>query len=127
MKILVSILLVSLCQGFVVEKPKQCSIIPTTTTTSLHLASRRSFLTVASSTVMAGLLTAQPANAGIDPSLLKSLPVQGDESGASQRLRQIESIQRPASDLVDVPFNELSSGVSYREYREGKGEAGTCL
>ena len=76
---------------------------------------------------MAGLLTAQPANAGIDPSLLKSLPVQGDESGASQRLRQIESIQRPASDLVDVPFNELPSGVSYREYREGKGEAGTYL
>jgi hypothetical protein len=72
-----------------------------------------------------GLLLPAVANAGIDPSLLKTLPVQGDESGAVQRLRQIEDVQRPATDLVNVPFEELPSGVSYREYREGKGEAGT--
>ena len=65
------------------------------------------------------------ANAGIDPSLLKTLPVQGDESGAVQRLRQVEAVQRPSTDLVDIPFEELPSGVSYREYRQGKGEAGT--
>lgn len=63
------------------------------------------------------------ANAGIDPSLLKSLPVEGDSSGSAQRLRQVEAIQRPASDLTNVPFEELPSGVSYREYREGKGDA----
>lgn len=74
-----------------------------------------------------GLLIPSVANAGIDPSLLKSLPVQGDESGAAQRLRQVEAVQRPSSDLVDVPFNELPSGVSYREYREGKGEAGKLV
>jgi hypothetical protein len=71
-----------------------------------------------------GLLIPSAANAGIDPNALKSLAVQGDESGASQRLRQVEAIQRPTSDLVDVPFNDLPSGVSYREYREGRGEVG---
>ena len=73
----------------------------------------------------AALLAPSVAQAGIDPALLKSLPVQGDESGAAQRLRQVEAIQRPVTDLVDIPFTELPSGVSYREYREGKGEAGT--
>ena len=67
------------------------------------------------------------ANAGIDPSLLKSLPVEGDSSGSAQRLRQVEAIQRPASDLTNIPFEELPSGVSYREYREGKGDAGTLI
>ena len=77
----------------------------------------------------AGLTLGFPgiASAGIDPSLLQSLPVQGDESGAAQRLRQVEAIQRPSSDLVDIPFTELPSGVSYREYREGKGEAGKSV
>lgn len=69
----------------------------------------------------------QVANAGIDPAMLKNLPVQGDESGAAQRLRQVEAIQRPASDLENKPFEQLPSGVSYREYREGKGNAGTSF
>ena len=67
------------------------------------------------------------ARAGIDPTLLQKLPVQGDESGTAQRLRQLEAIQRPSSDLVEIPFTELPSGVSFREYREGKGEAGKCF
>jgi FKBP-type peptidyl-prolyl cis-trans isomerase len=70
------------------------------------------------------LVAPSVAQAGIDPTLLKSLPVQGDESGAAQRLRQVEAVQKPASDLVDIPFIELPSGVSYREYRDGRGEAG---
>jgi hypothetical protein len=74
------------------------------------------------SLLVASVLTPSAALAGIDPSLLKSLPVQGDDSGAAQRLRQVESIQNPSSDLMDEPFKELPSGVSYREYREGKGE-----
>ena len=85
-------------------------------------------------TTAAGLVTAAltatslqptPAHAGIDPSLLQSLPVQGDVSGAAQRLKQVEALQRPATDTQDIPFVTLPSGVSYREYREGKGEAGT--
>ena len=73
------------------------------------------------------IMTMQPniANAGIDPSMLKNYQVQGDESGQATRLRQIENVQRPASDLTNMPFEELPSGVSYREYREGKGAAGT--
>lgn len=71
------------------------------------------------------ILPTSPANAGIDPSLLKALPVDGDASGQAQRLRQIEEIQRPASDNLNIPYEKLPSGVEYREYREGKGEAGT--
>ena len=91
--------------------------------TTLHSENdRRSFVSsLVTRAVGAGILFSPTvAHAGIDPTLLKSLPVQGDESGSAQRLRQIEAIQRPSSDLVDVPFTELPSGVSYREYREGK-------
>lgn len=110
--------LLTLSSGFVAPGAE---IRSQTHDTSLHL-NRRSFVGAAASAV--GLLVAaSPANAGIDPTLLKSLPVQGDEAGTAQRLRQIEAIQKPASDLVQVPFEELPSGVSYREYREGKGEA----
>ena len=97
------------------------------TTTSLDAISRRSLLEKAAflGTTSSILLSSpQIANAGIDPTLLKTLPVQGDESGAAQRLRQVEAIQRPATDLEDKPFEKLESGVSYREYREGKGDAG---
>ena len=75
---------------------------------------------------LAGLFVVVPtvANAGIDPSALRSLPVEGDASGSSTRLRQLEAVNKPESDTVDKPWEELSSGVSYREYREGKGEAG---
>ena len=95
-------------------------------TTALYSENdRRAFVSsLATGALGAGLLlNPTVAKAGIDPTLLKSLPVQGDESGSAQRLRQIEAIQRPTSDLVDIPFTELPSGVSYREYREGKGEA----
>lgn len=90
--------------------------------------SRRSFVTTLSKTVGAtATIVTLPsmANAGIDPSQLKNLPVQGDASGTAQRLRQIEAVQRPSSDLQDIPFEQLPSGVSYREYRDGKGEAGS--
>jgi hypothetical protein len=88
-----------------------------------HDEARRSFMSTLATSVGAILVSPTVANAGIDPALLKNLPVQGDESGSAQRLRQIEAIQRPTSDLVDIPFQELPSGVSYREYREGKGDA----
>jgi len=136
MKLFVSLVIIlPVCQGFFVGKQSSPTTTgtgnaghsTTSTPTALNLTNRRAFVSsVASSSVVIGnlLLTTPPANAGIDPSLLKTLPVQGDESGQAQRLRQIEAIQKPASDLVDIPFEELPSGVSFREYREGKGEAG---
>lgn len=65
-----------------------------------------------------------PANAGIDPAALKALPVEGDATGAASRLRQIESANGPRpEDSKDIAFEKLPSGASYREYREGKGDA----
>lgn len=90
--------------------------------------SRRSFLT----TSLVGLLGASTAgaapmiaHAGIDPTALKNLPVEGDAAGTATRLRQIEATQKPAADEVDKPWEDLPSGVSFREYREGKGEQGS--
>lgn len=105
----------------------------TTTTTTMHATGdrddsddRRSFLgslLVGGAFLATSAVAPSPANAGIDPSLLKNLQVEGDASGTAQRLRQIEEIQRPASDTLNIPYEELPSGVQYREYREGKGEA----
>lgn len=48
----------------------------------------------------------------------------GDATGAASRLRQIESINGPRpEDSKDIAFEVLPSGASYREYREGKGDA----
>ena len=65
------------------------------------------------------------ANAGIDPNALKALPVEGDSSGAATRLRSLSAEEDAAKskDLVDIPFENLPSGVSYREYRAGSGDA----
>lgn len=87
---------------------------------------RRAFIsklvTFTSSSAML-LSSASPALAGIDPSALQSFSVEGDASGSTTRLRQIEADRNRPSDLVNQPYEELSSGVSYREYREGKGDA----
>uniref|UniRef100_A0A7S4V8S5 peptidylprolyl isomerase n=1 Tax=Ditylum brightwellii TaxID=49249 RepID=A0A7S4V8S5_9STRA len=87
-------------------------------------SSRRSFLstTVTAATAFS-LLTPLTASAGIDPSALKNLAVEGDNSGTLTRLRQIEAVNDRPEDNLNLPWNDLSSGVSYREYREGKGEA----
>jgi len=61
------------------------------------------------------------ANASIDPATLKDYKIEGDISGVATRLSQIEATRNRPSDLTDIPFEELPSGVSYREYREGKG------
>ena len=107
------------------------------TTTMLHSSSndnsnnnindRRSFvdsLVAGAAALTLATVAPQPANAGIDPSLLRSYSVEGDDAGTAQRLRQIEDIQRPASDNLNIPYEKLASGVEYREYREGKGDAG---
>jgi hypothetical protein len=84
---------------------------------------RRAFLSAATYVVTTVGIGATPAWAGIDPSALKNLPVEGDSAGTVTRLQQIENLQKPASDLEDLPYTGLPSGVSYREFRQGKGEA----
>jgi len=89
-------------------------------------SSRRNFITESTALVsLSSILTLQPenANAGIDPSALKSLQVAGDVSGTRTRLAQIEANQNRPEDALSIPFEELPSGVSYREFRDGKGEA----
>lgn len=84
-------------------------------------ASRRAFLST--SAAAGAVLLPQVSNAGIDVSQLKSLPVEGDTTGAASRLRQIESVNGPQpDDEKDIAFEKLPSGASYREYREGKGD-----
>lgn len=62
------------------------------------------------------------ANAGIDPSALRTLPVEGDSSGVTTRLRQIEAEKDRPEDSVDKPWEKIDDGVQFREYREGRGE-----
>ena len=83
------------------------------------------FVGAAALSTASTVLPTGPANAGIDPTMLRNYKVEGDISGTAQRLRQIEEIQRPRTDTIDIPYEKLPSGVEYREYREGKGEAGT--
>lgn len=88
-------------------------------------SSRRDWLATAAASGTASIVLLLPdvAMAGIDPSALKTLPVEGDKTGATTRLQQLEANKNRPEDLADVPFTELPSGVSYREYRQGKGEA----
>lgn len=52
------------------------------------------------------------------------MPVEGDTTGARSRLQQIESANGPQpDDEKDIAFEKLPSGSSYRQYREGKGDA----
>ena len=137
LSLLLTALLAALASGF--QRPLPTQRLPTS---QLHQSNtndhendnaqidRRSWLlttTAATATATLFAITTEPANAGIDPSLLRSLPVKGDETGATQRLQQVAAMNRPASDTQEIPFVELPSGVSYREYREGKGEAGTYI
>ena len=93
------------------------------------VTNRRSFL----ATSLVGFLGASTAaaappmivHAGIDPTALKNLPVEGDTAGTATRLLQIEAIQKPAADEVDKPWEDLPSGVSFRDYREGRGQQGS--
>ena len=94
--------------------------------TSSASSNRRSFFTqIAPALILTPALLTNPeiASAGIDPNALKNFQVEGDASGAATRLRQLQEEKVRPEDTIDKPFENLSSGVSYREYREGKGEA----
>lgn len=88
---------------------------------------RRDFILLTTS-----LMVGAPSSAlaGIDPSALKSLPIEGDTSGSTSRLRQISSLTNNGAsgprpeDSQDIAFTVLPSGEgSYRTYREGYGDA----
>jgi len=92
---------------------------------------RKQFLATTSSLIIP-FLVPNICNAGIDPSALRALPVEGDDSGAAGRLRSIaapeekekeDEKKRQEDDMVQMPFEQLPSGVSYREYRAGTGDA----
>jgi len=88
--------------------------------------SRRSFFLSGTATAAAAasfLTTPQIASAGIDPSALKQYSVEGDSAGTATRLQQIEALKDRPEDKLNLPWEDLSSGVSYREYREGRGDA----
>ena len=89
-----------------------------------HEMDRRAFVSFTLTASTLSLAFPQTANAGIDPSALRNIQVEGDNAGSATRLRQIEAVNKPETDLADMPFIKLPSGVSYREYRAGKGEAG---
>ena len=79
-------------------------------------SSRRSFLSTASA---AALLLPAAASAGIDPGALSTFAVEGDASGSVGRLAQIEGLKNEGS--KEVEYTKLDSGVSWAEYREGRG------
>jgi len=92
---------------------------------SALFSSRRNFITQSTAVAsFSSLLTVLPknANAGIDPNALKSYQITGDTTGVRTRLSQIEGTKTRASDADNTPYEVLPSGVSYREFREGKGE-----
>lgn len=92
------------------------------------VAERRSFLlrTAASTAAATAVILPTVANAGIDPAALKALPVDGDATGSATRLRQLEAADprgARSEDTQDIAFEVLPNGASFRNYREGKGEA----
>ncbi len=122
---LIVAILVTFCQGFTAcrHSLSQQHRHPIT----LSASSRRDVTTkIISPAIIAltPLLTnTQSAQAGIDPNALKQFQVEGDSTGASTRLRQVEAETIRPEDTMNIPFEELPSGVSFREYRQGKGEA----
>jgi len=86
---------------------------------SLSSLTRRSF--TFSSAAVIGFLHKEPSYAGIDPSALQSLPLEGGGT-PQQRLQQLEATTK-LQDTTEVPWTKLDDGTSYREYREGRGEA----
>mmetsp|Transcript_2466 Transcript_2466/g.5210 ORF Transcript_2466/g.5210 Transcript_2466/m.5210 type:complete len:288 (+) Transcript_2466:44-907(+) len=93
------------------------------TCTSITSIDRRSAISGAAAATVLTLVGFVPAaQAGIDPNALKALPTEGDTSGAASRLKQIEALKtNPVT--TDAPFEQLPSGVSYGDFREGKGDA----
>jgi hypothetical protein len=76
----------------------------------------------AASLLAMGGLGVPAAQAGIDPSALKALPTEGDTTGATTRLKQIKYSNVNPENL-DAAFEKLPSGVSFGDFREGKGDA----
>jgi hypothetical protein len=94
------------CKSFLVTQPSPSSRTISTTTTKNKLqhmsfcissssSSGSNHCEVVQSTALMPLsllvVKSSIAHAGIDPNMLKNLPVEGDASGAAMRLRQLEA------------------------------------
>uniref|UniRef100_A0A7S2V4T0 peptidylprolyl isomerase n=1 Tax=Fibrocapsa japonica TaxID=94617 RepID=A0A7S2V4T0_9STRA len=84
--------------------------------------SRRDLLKIAPA-VGLPILLPEISWAGIDPNALKGLQIEGDQTGAQARLRQLQGDVEEKPENMDVMFETLASGVSYGEYKAGKGES----
>lgn len=82
-------------------------------------ASRSVGAVTASSSIL--FLKPEMAVAGVDISSLKSMPIEGDISGAELRIRQLQTTTAAAKRSGIV---ELDSGVTYREINAGSAPSG---
>jgi len=90
--------------------------------------SRRNLFTshLVASGILPLLFLPKSALAGIDVSSLKSIPIEGDATGATARLRQLQeqgtrTEQRSFTTPINsAPTTKLSSGVTYRDIQVGK-------
>lgn len=69
--------------------------------------------------VIVTTLSADIAYAGIDPKQLQQY--NSLQAITNEQKKKIEEVQA-VLDAADVPFTDLKSGVSYREFRAGKGD-----
>jgi len=91
---------------------------------SRRLISSRIFATFTFTGVGSLLSLPRAALAGIDVSSLKSLPVDGDASGAATRLKNLQmqgtKIERGVDVGVMTTLTRLESGVTYRDINYGR-------
>uniref|UniRef100_A0A7S3QJ19 peptidylprolyl isomerase n=1 Tax=Chaetoceros debilis TaxID=122233 RepID=A0A7S3QJ19_9STRA len=91
---------------------------------SRRLISSRIFATFTFTGVGSLLSLPRAALAGIDVSSLKSLPVDGDASGAATRLKNLQmqgtKIERGVDVGVMTTLKRLESGVTYRDINYGR-------
>ena len=93
-------------------------------TISRRMFSSRSFGAVTTSVFTSSVLLLNPekVSAGIDVSSLKTLPIEGDASGAALRMQQLQTTDATAK--RDDSIVELDSGVRYRQSNPGSAPGG---
>jgi len=86
-----------------------------------HLMANNDFAlkNIFSASLIAFSLTNIPMSCeAIDPSQLKQFQASGDLADQLKRLQEVQN----TLDAADLPFIDLKSGVSYRQFRDGKGD-----
>ena len=88
-------------------------------TSSYQILTRRLWLRTTAPTLITPFLSPISANA-IDPSLLRTFPIEGDTSGSASRLANLAAIQQSKID-TDPELVDVIEGVQTREYKKGDG------